>query len=133
MNASRLQKIDGTSAMDQTQAEIEGRKQAWWIHSFLQKYVGGFEDSFIVDTAAQVGVRETRRIVGDYTLDEKDVLAGRSFPDGIAVGPLPLTSILQKGKNKYLPVPARQSMRFPIAAVCRKVWITYWWQAGAYP
>ena len=86
VNASRLQKIDGTSAMDLTQAEIEGRKQAWWIHSFLQKYVGGFEDSFIVDTAAQVGVRETRRIVGDYTLDEKDVLAGRSFPDGIACG-----------------------------------------------
>jgi hypothetical protein len=86
VNASRLQEIDGTDVQDLTKAEILARKQAWWIHHFLKKYVGGFEDSFILDTASQVGIRETRRIIGDYTLDENDVLAGRSFADGIACG-----------------------------------------------
>lgn len=86
VNASRLQEVDGTDVYDLTRAEVAARKQAWWIHHFLKKYVGGFEESFILDTAAQVGIRETRRIIGDYVLDENDVLSGRAFTDGIACG-----------------------------------------------
>lgn len=86
VNASRLQGIDGTDVHDLTKAEVITRKQAWEIHKFLQKYVGGFESSYLLDTGVQVGVRETRHIVGDYTLTEDDVLEGRSFPDGIACG-----------------------------------------------
>ena len=65
---------------------METRVQAWKIHKFLQKYVGGFEDSFILDTGVQVGVRETRHIIGDYELTEEDVLSNRAFEDGIACG-----------------------------------------------
>jgi len=86
VNATRLQGIDGTNAADLTRAEIETRIQAWEIHKFLQKYVGGFEESYILDTGAQVGVRETRHIQGDYQLTEDDVLANRAFDDGIACG-----------------------------------------------
>ena len=86
VNATRLQGIDGTNAADLTRAEVETRIQAWEIHKFLQKYVGGFEKSYILDTGAQVGVRETRHIRGDYQLTEDDVLANRAFPDGIACG-----------------------------------------------
>jgi hypothetical protein len=86
VNATRLQGIDGTNAADLTYAEIETRSQAWHITNFLKKYVGGFENAYIVDTGVQVGVRETRHIVGDYTLTEQDVLTSKSFPDGIACG-----------------------------------------------
>ncbi|GGG97271.1 hypothetical protein GCM10007415_35730 [Parapedobacter pyrenivorans] len=86
VNATRLQGIDGTNAADLTRAEHETRVQAWEIHKFLQKYVGGFEGSYILDTGAQVGVRETRHIRGDYQLTEDDVLANRAFDDGIACG-----------------------------------------------
>jgi hypothetical protein len=86
VNCTRLQGIDGTKGDDLTRAEVMTRRQAWQIYKFLQKYIGGFEDSYIVDTGAQVGVRETRRIVGDYTMVEEDVLGSRAFPDGIACG-----------------------------------------------
>ncbi len=86
VNATRLQGIDGTNAADLTRAEVETRVQAWGIHQFLQRHVGGFETSYIVDTGAQVGVRETRHIRGDYQLTEDDVLANRAFDDGIACG-----------------------------------------------
>lgn len=86
VNATRLQGIDGTNASDLTRAEVETRVQAWEIHKFLQKYVGGFENSYIVDTGVQVGVRETRHITGDYELTEDDVLSNRAFDDGIACG-----------------------------------------------
>lgn len=86
VNATRLQGIDGTNASDLTRAEIETRMQAWNIHKFLQKYVGGFEKSYILDTGVQVGVRETRHIKGDYQLTEQDVLSNRAFEDGIACG-----------------------------------------------
>ncbi|HZG76073.1 MAG TPA: FAD-dependent oxidoreductase, partial [Paenibacillus sp.] len=86
VNCTRLQGIDGTNVADLTRAEIATRRQAWQIHKFLQKYVGGFEDSYILDTGVQVGVRETRHIVGDYTMTEDDVLSSRAFEDGIACG-----------------------------------------------
>lgn len=86
VNATRLQGIDGTNAADLTRAEIETRSQAWQIHNFLKKQVGGFEHSYILDTGVQVGVRETRHIIGDYKLTEQDVLSNRAFEDGIACG-----------------------------------------------
>ncbi len=85
-NCTRLQGIDGTNAADLTRAEILTREQAWKIHRFLRAHVGGFEESYILDTGVQVGVRETRHIIGDYMLTEDDVLEGRAFPDGIACG-----------------------------------------------
>lgn len=86
MNVTRLQNIDGTDARSLTRAEVETRRQAWSITAFLRKRVGGFERAYIVDTGVQVGVRETRHIAGDYTLNEDDVLEGRAFDDGIACG-----------------------------------------------
>jgi hypothetical protein len=86
VNCTRLQGIDGTRVEDLTRAEVETRRQAWEIHRFLKKHVGGFGRSYVLDTGVQVGVRETRRIVGDYTMTEQDVLQSRAFEDGIACG-----------------------------------------------
>jgi glycine/D-amino acid oxidase-like deaminating enzyme len=74
--------IDGTDAESLSAGEIQGREQVREAFRFLQT-VPGFEHSYIVDIAPQLGVRETRRILGDYLLSEDDVLACADFDDSI--------------------------------------------------
>lgn len=89
-NTTRVTEVDGTSAADLTRAEIEGRRQAWEIASWLQREVPGFERAYLSATGPQVGVRETRRIMGLYVLTARDVLACRKFRDGIALCSYPI-------------------------------------------
>lgn len=86
VNTTRLQNVDGTNTADLTRAEVLLRKQVIQIFHFLKRHIGGFENSFIIDSGIQVGIRETRHIVGDYTLSENDILNGTAFYDGIACG-----------------------------------------------
>ncbi len=86
INCTRLQGIDGTNVRDLTRAEFETRRQAWEVTEFMKRNIGGFEQAYVLDTGVQVGVRETRHIVGDYTMTEDDVLGSRAFEDGIACG-----------------------------------------------
>ncbi len=85
-NTTRVVKRDGTKAEDLTEAELEGRRQVWQMVQFLRTEVPGFERCFLMDTASQIGVRETRRIIGDYVLTEQDILGGRKFEDVVARG-----------------------------------------------
>jgi hypothetical protein len=84
-NSSRLLGYDGTDADSLTSAEIEGRKQVWELAHFSRTYCPGMQNSYIIDTASYVGIRETRRIVGDYVLTVDDVIAATPFPDVIAM------------------------------------------------
>jgi len=83
VNTTHVGGFDGTSSEDLTQAEIEGRRQAMALMSFFRKYVPGFEQAYLLQTAAQIGVRETRRIIGEHVFTGEDVVAGRKFPDAI--------------------------------------------------
>lgn len=83
VNGTRLHGVDGTVEEDLTRAEITCRKQAYALWRFLRARVPGFERSLIVDIPAQVGVRETRCIIGDYVLMEADCRANRRFPDAV--------------------------------------------------
>ena len=65
--------------------EVEGRRQAYQVLAFLQKHAPGYEDAYIAGMPSAIGVRETRRIVGEYELNYDDYLARRQFPDQIAV------------------------------------------------
>ncbi|MBE1442690.1 hypothetical protein GGC63_002114 [Paenibacillus sp. OAS669] len=76
--------IDGTKAEDLTRAAIEGRQLIDTQIRFLRKYVPGFEHIHLVHSGDQVGIRETRRIQGDYTLVVEDFLSMRTFEDDIA-------------------------------------------------
>lgn len=120
VNATRLQGIDGTNATDLTRAEIETRVQAWEIHKFLQKYVGGFEDSFIVDTGVQVGVRETRHIIGDYELTEEDVLSNRQFEDGIACGTFAIDIHPPEGEHQVFTGSGKAVYEIPYRSLLPK-------------
>jgi hypothetical protein len=90
VNASRILGVDGTKVADLTRAEIEGRRQVFQILEFLRRWVPGFEQCVLLDTGAQVGVRETRRIVGEYTLTQDDLASGRDFEDTIAFAAYPM-------------------------------------------
>jgi len=82
--------VDGTDAWDMSRAEVALRDQAIILVDFLKKYVPGFELSHLIDIAPQVGVRETRRILGEYVLTAEDVIGGRKFEDVIAKGSNPV-------------------------------------------
>ncbi len=82
--------LDGSSVSDITYAELKGRDDAEIAMDFLKHEVPGFENAFLADTAVQVGVRETRRIVGEYVLTQEDVLSGKKFPDTICLSSWPL-------------------------------------------
>lgn len=84
LNATRIADIDSTNVDDLTKAEILGRKEIPILLHFFRENIPGFEDAYLLDVASQMGVRETRRIVGDYTITREDVLNGTSKPDAIA-------------------------------------------------
>lgn len=85
-NTTRVLNIDGTNRDDLTKAEIEGRKQMMQIVKFLKEEVPGFENSYLLCSGPQIGIRETRRIIGEYILNKDDILQARKFEDGIACG-----------------------------------------------
>ncbi len=97
VNTTRVIGIDGTDAWDLTRAEIEGRRQIMAMVRFLQKHVPGFERAALIATGPFIGVRQTRQIVGEYTLTAEDVLEGRDFPDNIARGAWPMDMHDPKG------------------------------------
>ncbi|WP_152404219.1 FAD-dependent oxidoreductase [Paenibacillus cellulositrophicus] len=76
--------VDGTLAEDLTRGAIEGRRLAERQLQFFRRYVPGFEHAHMVASGEQLGIRETRRIEGDYILSVDDFIAARSFPDDIA-------------------------------------------------
>src|SRR5690606_1350139 len=89
----------------------------WVIHKFLQKYVGGFEGSYILDNGAQVGVRETHHIRGDYQLTDDDVLANRAFDDGIACGTFAIDIHTPAGEQQILTGSGKAVYEIPYRAL----------------
>lgn len=77
---------DGTDAESLTEAEMQGRSDAWTMFERWKKNVPGFEHAYFVASGPYIGIRETRRIVGQYVLTEEDIRAARSFEDAVATG-----------------------------------------------
>lgn len=102
---SRIVDIDALDARDQTRAELAGRQQVKSIVKFLRERVPGFEHSVLAGIAARVGVRETRRVVGQYTFSEEDIAAGKRFADAIALGAGPMDLHDARGTGVEIWVP----------------------------
>ena len=83
-NTTRVVKMNPTSPEEVTAAEVLARKQVYEIYEFMKKHADGLEDSFLMMTAAEIGVRESRMIVGDYVLTEQDCRNCVKFEDAIA-------------------------------------------------
>jgi FAD-dependent oxidoreductase family protein len=106
VNSTRLTGVLGVDVWDLSDAEWQTRRQMRQIVSFLRRYVPGFEASYVVQSGMQVGVRETRRIAGEYQLNEEDILGARKFPDGIARSAYPIDIHNPEGRGtvlKHLP------------------------------
>ena len=81
---------DGTDVRSLSQGELEGRRQVVEYLRFLREKVPGFENAYALDIAPQLGIRETRRLVGEYMLTAQDVLSCADFDDSIGVNGWPL-------------------------------------------
>ncbi|MBD0378781.1 FAD-dependent oxidoreductase [Paenibacillus sedimenti] len=90
VNTTRVQGLDGTNVEQLTDAEELGRKQVMMVADFMTSSLPGFEKASISQVGAQIGIRETRRIDGRYSLQVADVLEGRRFDDVIARSGYPI-------------------------------------------
>lgn len=86
VNMTNVIDCDGTDVFQLTKAEIEARKQIPQIVDFLRSHVPGYENCYTAFSAAWVGVRESRRIRGQYCLCPEDIQQGRVFDDWIVEG-----------------------------------------------
>ena len=87
---TRVAEVDGTDPVALTQAEIEGRKQAFEYARFLVDFVPGYENAALSWLNPSIGVRETRRVYGRYRLTRDDCLSARKFDDAIGACGAPI-------------------------------------------
>jgi hypothetical protein len=81
---------DGTDARSLSAGEVEGRRQAVDYLRFLRAKVPGFEAAYALEIAPQLGIRETRRLVGEAVLSADDVIGCADFDDTVGVNGWPL-------------------------------------------
>jgi hypothetical protein len=111
VNFTQLKRADGSAINglepdDLTRGEIDGRRQAVQAFEFLRTTVPGFEKSYIVDLPPQLGIRETRRVIGGYQLSGEDVLSCASFEDSIGVNGWPIEDhVAGDVVFKFPPIP----------------------------
>lgn len=115
LNITRVIDLDPTNEEELSKAEKEARFQIYKVSEFLKKNVPGFEKAYVISSVPFIGIRETRRIIGDYVLNDEDVLEGRRFPDAIARSSYPVDihdpdgkgTSFQQVKNSYYEIPYR--------------------------
>ncbi|GIV67007.1 MAG: FAD-dependent oxidoreductase [Chloroflexota bacterium] len=104
-NMTRVRDIDPLDLTQLTQAEIEGRRQALEYARFLVEQIPGYENAAMGGFSTQIGIRESRRIFGEYRLTREDVLTARKFDDAIAQCGAPIEEhhAGQDTRWEYLP------------------------------
>lgn len=86
VNMSRVIGVDATDAEELTDASVKAQFQVIYLVDFLKRYVPGFENAFLVESSNVIGVRETRRLVGQYVLKGTDAINCVHFDDNIGCG-----------------------------------------------
>ncbi len=115
VNSTRVTSVLGTSVWDLSHAEWSSRRQMRQIAAFLRKRVPGFADAYVVQSGTAIGVRETRRILGEYKMTAEDILSARKFGDAIARGTYPIDIHNPVGKGTVLKrVPPGEAYEIPL-------------------
>jgi hypothetical protein len=118
VNSTRVTGVHGIDVWDLTRAEITSRRQMEQIAHFLRTRVPGFERSYVAQSGTTVGVRESRRVVGDYQLTGHDVLEARRFVDGIAQCAYPVDIHNPQGSGTLLRrLPRGKSYDVPLRSL----------------
>ncbi len=122
--------VDALDPHDLTRAETEARIQAWDYLNAFRSSMPGWEHAYLVGTGPQIGVRETRHMVGRYVVSAGDVLSARRRPqDGVARCGWPLEAHHGVGSTKYTPIAGRAFYDIPLDAL-RSVDRDNLWAAG---
>ena len=115
VNSTRVTGVLGTNVWDLTRAEWESRRQFRQLVAFLRRWVPGFDQAYPVQSGVNIGVRETRRVTGQYRLTGKDIMAARKFDDVIARGAYPIDIHNPAGKGTILErVPPGEAYDIPL-------------------
>ncbi len=118
--ATIMTRIAGTAPDDVegiSRAEAEGRAQAFEYFRFLKAMVPGYENAVLVGTSPWIGVRETRRILGDYQVSGEDVLAARRFDDGVARCGAPIEDHHEGRDTRWAYIPDAGTYTIPYRAL----------------
>lgn len=122
--------VDATNALELSAAETEGRRQIVEYMRFLRAEVPGFEQAEIAEIAAQVGIRETRRVHCEHMLDGQEVISGAHFPDSIGLNAWPIEAHVDGAvqwqhfldpDNSFNQLPYR--MLLPLHPAPRNLWV----------
>src|SRR5438309_923477 len=105
VHMTRIPNVDATDPEQLTRAEIEGRRQVREYHRFLRDKAPGFERSVLVATSPAIGVRESRRVIGDYRLTRGDGRGSRRFEDEIALCGAPIEDHAAGPDTRWTYVP----------------------------
>lgn len=105
--------INATDPLLLSEAEMAGRRQALEYARFLHDRVPGYEDASLVGLSAQIGVRETRRVYGDYRMTADDVLGARRFDDEVALCGAPIEDHHPGADTKWQYLPDGQAVGIP--------------------
>jgi len=123
-NMTRVTGLDLTRAAEATEAEIVARRQVQEYARFLRDRVPGFEKSYLSFYGSTLGIRETRRIVGEYVVTAEDLLAARTFPDGVAYAAWPMEIHRPDGAlwrwlpdDRWMEIPHRALLPLGLANV----------------
>ena len=117
VNSTSMLGLDPTSGDALTRAALEGREQIYAVRDFFRKYAPGFEQAFVLDSAAALGVRESRRIVGEETLTTAACLEGRKTEQDIARGAYCLDVHEASGKIVHKHVTGGESYGVPYGTI----------------
>jgi glycine/D-amino acid oxidase-like deaminating enzyme len=114
--------VDGTDARSLSAGEVEGRRQAIDYLAFLRRRVPGFEAAYLLEIAPQLGIRETRRLLGEHVLSADDVLGCADFADTIGVNGWPLElHVAGDVEWRWPPIPeSRGFNQLPLAMLLPK-------------
>jgi hypothetical protein len=99
-NCPHMVGLDGISVADTTKADFEGRKRIYAMVDFIRANMPGFAGCYVIDVAPQLGIRQTRLLIGDYVVTKEDVMDRVWFADTVARGRdyyTPYRSMLPKG------------------------------------
>jgi hypothetical protein len=86
-NGIHMHYIDPTDVWDLTKAEIMGRQRVTWAVNALKKYTPGFKKARLRTIGSSIGIRESRKIIGEYEITENDVRNQARFEDSIGICP----------------------------------------------
>jgi hypothetical protein len=137
LNAGHIYNLDGLSCKSLSEGMIYGRKLAVEYAEFYRKYVPGCERIEIAATSPVMGVRDTRRIIGEFELTIEDYTSGRQFPDQVAVYNRPAdvhaTNNTKEEYERFMKdmhgsgkLPRGKSVGIPYSILVPKGWTNLW-------